>query len=276
MNYNFTGKIVEGVNYIDDYDYTRKATKILTCIGNLKLKGETGTGKTTFVYQLAQDMKVPLFECVLTRDTSRWDLLATDTLNKGDTEIREGIIIAWLKSETGILYLDGFNYAEPNIVSLVESLADFRGNVFIPELNEIFTRGKGHYLIISYNPSEKSGYSGTFVENIATMRRFEGLVMEYIGESSETKLLKKWYSDYEWRRKFVALATKTRTLYKEGEYSTPITTGNLINYAKLKANGLSDSEIVEIASSLFKEAQRESFLRMFENLEKTEKLRESV
>jgi len=274
--FRFSGKIVKGVKFVDDFNYTEKALEILKCVGNLRLVGETGTGKTTLVYHLAEKLGLPLFECVLTRDTSRWDLLATDTLVKGETAIREGLIMAWLKSEKGILYLDGFNYAEPNIVSLTESLGDFRGNIFIPELNETFSRKKEHYLIISYNPSEKSGYSGTFVENIATIRRFEGLIIEYIGESSETKLLKKIYPDYEWCRKFVELAQKTRTLYKEGDFNTPITTGNLKNYAKLKKNGMADTDIIEIASSLFKESQRESFRRMFEDLEKSGKIRESV
>jgi len=274
--FRFSGKIVKGVKFVDDFHYTEKALDILKCVGNLRRVGNTGTGKTTLVYHLAQKLGLPLFECVLTRDTSRWDLLATDTLSKGETEIREGLIMAWLKSEKGILYLDGFNYAEPNIVSLTESLADFRGSIFIPELNEIFSRKKEHYLIISYNPAEKSGFSGTFVSNIATIRRFEGLVIEYMGESSETKLLKKIYPDYEWCRKFVELASKTRTLYEEGDFCSPITTGNLLNYSKLKKNGMADSDIIEIASSLFKESQRETFRHLFEDLAKSKEIKESI
>ena len=129
------------------------------------------------VHRLAEIMNVPIFEIVLTRDVTKWDLLACDTLKKGDTETRKGIIMHWLESkEGGILYLDGFNYAEPSILSLIESLADFRGNCWIPEVEKTFVRGEKHYIVISYNPSEKAGYSGTFMENIATIRRFEGLV----------------------------------------------------------------------------------------------------
>lgn len=268
MSYQYVGKKIKNIVYIDDRGYVSKATKILETVGNLRLIGETGVGKTTLIYKLAESFNTPLFECVLTRDTSRWDLVASDTLKKGETVIRKGIIIAWLESKGGILSLNGFNYAEPNIVSLVESLADFRGVIYVPELQKEYKRSDKHYLIIDYNPSEKAGYSGTFIENIATIRRFEGIVIDYLGVLKETKHLQKYFNEYEWCRKIVELASKTRTLYKLGKFNTPITTGNLINYAKLRKAGMDDTEIIEIASSLFKESQRESFKRLFEDVKK--------
>jgi len=125
------GFIPKNVEFIDSDNYVKRSIAILKQVGNLRLVGESGVGKTTLVYKLAEDLKVPLFEMVLTRDVSRWDLLACETLRKGETTIRDGIILLWLKSKKGILYLDGFNYAEANIISLIESLSDFRGNVWI-------------------------------------------------------------------------------------------------------------------------------------------------
>jgi len=270
------GKLVSGVIFDDEYNIVDKSEKILESVGNLRYVGETGVGKTTLVHFLSQKLESPLFETVLTRDTTRWDLLATDTINKGETAIREGIILQWLKSpKGGILYLDGFNYAEPNIVSLIESLADFRGSIWIPELKAEFKRTAKHYLVISYNPSDKSGYSGTFIENIATIRRFEGLVVKYLSKSKETKLLQRLTKkDYDWCRKFVELGDKTRILYKEGKLRTPLTTGNLLNYARLSKAGLSDDELIEVAESLFSETERGTFRSLWEETEK-EKISET-
>ena len=259
----YAGKIVKGIDYIDSNGYLEKSITILKTCKNLRLIGETGTGKTTLVHKICESIDSELFETVLTRDTSRWDLLASDTLSKGETVIRKGIIIAWLESKRGTLYLDGFNYAESNIVSLIESLGDFRGSIHIPELNVEYKRNSEHYLIISYNPSEKSGYSGTFTENIATIRRFEGLIIDYMNELKETKHIRKFTKDSIFARKLVSLARKTRDLYKNGQLNTPLTTGNLINYAKLKDAGMDESDIIEIASSLFKESQRASFKRLW-------------
>lgn len=265
------GVFVKQIDFVDEKNYIEKSRSILEVVGNLRLVGETGTGKTTLVHKLAELLEVPLFEIVLTRDVTKWDLLACDTLKAGSTETREGIIIQWLHSERGLLYIDGFNYAEPSIISLLESLADFRGNVWIPELKKTFTRTKFHYLVISYNPSEKSGYSGTFIENIATIRRFEGLIIEYLSPQKERDLIKKFAGGdgkaYEFASKFVEIAHKTRTEYENGKLRCPITSGNLINYAKLfKEAKMAEEDIKDIASSLYTaKEERSLFLTFFED-----------
>lgn len=262
------GKIIDvkDVNFVDEHGYTKKAQAILKHVGNLRLVGETGTGKTKFTYYLSAKMKTPLFETVLTRDTSRWDLLACDTLKEGSSKVRTGLVLKWLESkEGGILYLDGFNYGDNGVVALIESLADFRGNVWIPELEKTFKRTENHFIIISYNPTEKTGYSGTFIQNIATIRRFEGLVIDYLSETEEKKLIKEFCGNYEFSARFVSLANKTRRLYREAKLRCPLTTGNLINYAKMwKSKELSEDEIIEIASSLYPEDEISMFKRLYE------------
>jgi MoxR-like ATPase len=261
---NSSGILAKGIEFVDEHGYIEKAKVILEVVGNLRLVGETGTGKTTLVYRLAELLECPLFGIVLTRDVTKWDLLACDTLTKGNTETREGIILQWLNSKKGILYIDGFNYAEPSIISLLESLADFRGSVWIPELKAEFARSGEHYLIISYNPSEKAGYSGTFLENIATIRRFEGLVIEYLSAMKERRLIQTFANNYEFACKFVELGNKTRKLYEEGKLRIPLTTGNLLNYAKLHKHGMSEDDIIEIASSLYPKEERDLFRRLYE------------
>jgi len=272
------GKIVKNVVFVDEKNYMGKALAILKNVGNLRLVGETGTGKTTLAYAIAKKLNMQLFEIVLTRDISRWDLLACDTLKEGNSTVRKGIITKWLEAKEGaILYLDGFNYAESGVISLIESLADFRGNVYIPELEKTFERTAKHYIIISYNPCEKASYSGTFITNIATMRRFEGIIVDYLSITQETKLIKEISGNYEFSRKFVELANKTRRLYREGKLRTPLTTGNLINYAKMWKDNLAEEEIIEIAKSLYPEEEQSMFQRLYEEstkLPEIEKLKE--
>jgi MoxR-like ATPase len=274
------GKLIKTVNFVDEHGYLKKSLAILRQVGNLRLVGETGTGKTTLTYAIAQKTKLPLYETVLTRDTSRWDLLACDTLKEGSSQVRKGLVVKWLEAtEGGILYLDGFNYGDNGVVALIESLADFRGNVWIPELEKTFTRTANHYIIISYNPTEKTGYSGTFMQNIATIRRFEGLVIDYLSETEEKKLLKDVSGNYEFSAKFVSLANKTRKLYRESKLRTPLTTGNLINYGKLfKAKELDEDEIIVIASSLYPEDEISMFKRLYEESAKIDlrKVREAT
>jgi MoxR-like ATPase len=261
-----SGIYVKGIDFVDEHNYIEKSRAILEIVGNLRLVGETGTGKTTLVHKLAELLNVNLFEIVLTRDITKWDLLSCDTLESGSTKTREGIIIQWLNSEAGLLYIDGFNYAEPSIISLLESLADFRGNIWVPEYKKEFTRTAKHFLVISYNPSDKAGYSGTFIENIATIRRFEGLIVEYLSPQKERQLITKFAGKYDFSARWVEIAHKTRTEYENGKLRTPITTGNLINYGKLYKAGMSEDDLIEIASSLFTaKEERNLFLSFYEN-----------
>lgn len=261
------GKLISNLNpFIDEHEYIKRSMAILRTVGNLRLNGETGVGKTHLVYALAEKTGLPLYEVVLTRDISRWDLLAQDILESGTSKVRKGLILQWLESDGAIAYLDGANYCEPSIFSLVESLGDFRGNVYVPELQRVYKRTSEHYLIISFNPSEKSGYSGTYLMNIATMRRFEGLVVEYLSIQNETNLVKKICESYNFARKWVEIANKTRILYKRGTLRTPLTTGNLMNYAKLyKQEHLAEEEIIEIVKSLYPEEERNLVVRLFES-----------
>lgn len=225
-------------------------------------------GKTTFVHHIAEKIGLKLYEHNLTIDTNRWELVASNILDGGNSKVRKGIVLLWLEDKDGgILYLDGFNYAPANVISLVESLADWRESIYVPELNKKYKRGSKHYIIISNNPFDKIGYSGTHMINIATLRRFEPLWCYYLSIRAEVDMLMKHFDDYEWVRRLVEFADKVRTNYKEGKLTMPLTTGNLINYAKLKRDGLRDNKIVEIAVGHYLEEERPIVKKLFENVE---------
>jgi hypothetical protein len=123
-------------------------------------------------------------------------------------------------------------------------------------------------LVISYNPSEKAGYSGTFIENIATIRRFEGLIIEYLSAQKERELIKKFSGNYDFAARWVEIARKSRTEYENGKLRCPITSGNLQNYARLYKNGMAEDDLIEIASSLYTaKEERNLFLSFYESSE---------
>jgi len=260
--------------FVDIDNYEKRAISILKSVGNLRLIGETGTGKTTFVYYLCEKYNFKLFQYSLNQDTTKYDLLGYDILEEGKTKFQKGIIINWLEFNDNkyngyVLYLDEYNYASPNIRSLLNSLTDFRKMIYIPELNKEYYRSEKHYIIISYNPAEKSSYIGTFADNIAQLRRFESLRLGYLDIIKETEYLKEVTKfEYETIRQLVEWANKIRKCYLNGELSNVITTGNLINYINMiKNDGLEIDDILEIASNNFLEEEKEKVIRLFGNKE---------
>lgn len=263
--------VVPKTEFVDEGDYIDTSLKILQVAKNLLLSGETGTGKTLLAHCLAgilsKGTDLPFFELTLGVDTNQWELKASDILQSGDTKVREGIVLLWLKAKKGILLINGFNYAPANVVSLFESLADWTSKIYIPELQQEFARSPEHYLIVTMNPYEKAAYAGTHQLNAATLRRFEPLIVHYLTPQKETVLVQKYFNDYEWVRKLVEFANKTRTLYREGKLTMPLTTGNLINYAGLKALDMNDNRIISIACAHYLDEERPSVKRLWEDTE---------
>jgi hypothetical protein len=138
--------------------------------------------------------------------------------------------------------------------------------IYIPELNKEFYRSEKHYLIISYNPHEKSGYVGTFADNIAQLRRFESIRLNYLDLMTETKyLMQVTKKDYNTCLKFANFAQKIRRNYLQGELSNVITTGNLINYLKMLDQGLTEEEVIEIATNNFLVEERDKVINLWHN-----------
>jgi MoxR-like ATPase len=257
-----------GILFRDDKEYVRRSMGILDTVGNLRLVGETGTGKSTLVHFLTHQNDWELHEYSLTTDTSRWDLLAQDILMPDPsqpgvtrTEARLGVVARWLigykhPEKKQVLFLDEFNYAQPSIMTIMNSLTDFRKEVWVPELmgspllddpdNPMLMRTPNHMVIIGMNPSEKAGYAGTFAMNIAQLRRFESLELDYLSEKAELEVLDNQSPglDFATSMRLIKLANLTREHYKQGELSVPITTGNLINYGHLLTKAAFDIEDV--------------------------------
>lgn len=274
----------EKTKFVDEHNYERKAMAILDQVHNLRLVGETGVGKSTFVHYLVDKNDWELYEFPLSTDTSRWDLLAQDilTATKEGTETtqRLGAIVDWLlipegrdKSKVQCLFLDEFNYAQPNVLTLMNMLTDFRERVYVSELkgakwlkkhgvdpeNPMLQRSNKHYCIIGMNPAERSGYTGTFTMNIAQLRRFESLQLTYVSEEAEAQyLMDKTGANYEDVRELIVMGQNTRTLYKFGILASPITTGNLLNYCNLlEKSKLRRDDIADIVVAMYPQNEQE-------------------
>lgn len=261
--------------------------------GNIRLIGETGTGKSTLVHVMARELKGRVFQYSLTQETTRYDLLAERTLQEGSSDINPGIVLLWLgvhkepmgsegggyrwtqtapeKGILSILFLDEWNYARPEVKSFINQLSDFRRSVWVPEMAQEFTRTPQHIVVIAMNPHEKVGYGGTVEENIAQTRRFESIRLTWLPRNIEVKLLEKHCKDYPFRMRLVEWANKIRKIYAQGNISAILTTENLATYAYwYDKDLLAEKEIVDIAASLFTEEDRDAVVRLWESKEEGE------
>jgi len=155
----------------------------------------------------------------------------------------DGLITSWCRYG-GILYLDESNMMKQDIATRLNPLLDQRGHMVLTEKdNEIIQRHKDAFLIISMNPVS-SEFAGTKPLNAAMRRRMSvWLNFDYmsIGDKIDEKeidlVVKKAGIDRRDAEKIVKVGAELRKQYKSGELPYGPSIGDLLNWAKLVADG---------------------------------------
>jgi len=229
--------------YLDNGDkYVERIARALSFFKQCALIGPSGTGKTHIVYLVAELAALPLWEINCGLQTSVFDLFGR-YVGLGKENWIDGLITSWCRYG-GILYLDEANMMKQDIATRLNPLLDQRGHMVLTEKdNEIITRHKDAFLIISMNPVS-SEFAGTKPINAAMRRRMSvWLNFDYmsIGDKIDEKeidlVVKKAGIDRRDAEKIVKVGAELRKQYKSGELPYGPSIGDLLNWAKLVADG---------------------------------------
>lgn len=151
--------------------------------------GETGTGKTTMIRELAKTHKRQVVRFNLTGETTVDDFVGKYTLNqKGATEWQDGILLKAMK-EGSWLMVDEINSALPEILFVLHSLLDDDKYVVVPQHdNEIIRAHEDFRFFANMNPTDE--YAGTKELNKAFKSRFDvTLYTEYASNKDEADII---------------------------------------------------------------------------------------
>ena len=229
--------------YLDNGDkYVERIARALSFFKQCALIGPSGTGKTHIVYLVAELAGLPLWEINCGLQTSVFDLFGR-YVGLGKENWIDGLITSWCRYG-GILYLDESNMMKQDIATRLNPLLDQRGHMVLTEKdNEIIQRHKEAFLIISMNPVS-SEFAGTKPLNAAMRRRMSvWLNFDYmsIGDKIDEKeidlVVKKAGIDRRDAEKIVKVGAELRKQYKSGELPYGPSIGDLLNWAKLVADG---------------------------------------
>jgi nitric oxide reductase NorQ protein len=237
--------------YIDHGQrYVERIMRALYYFKQCALIGPSGTGKTHIVYAVAEIAGLPLWEINCGLQTSAFDLFGR-YIGLGKENWVDGQIVSWCR-QGGILYLDEANMMKQDVATRLNPLLDTRGHIVLNEKdNEIIPRHPLSYVIISMNPFSVE-FAGTKPLNAAFRRRMSVWInFDYLStgskvNESEIELIEERGGvAKEIALQMVRAAANLRASYKKGDLPYAPSVGDLINWAKLVADGLDISIAAE-------------------------------
>lgn len=237
--------------YLDNGErYVDRIARALSFFRQCALIGPSGTGKTHIVYLVAELAGLPLWEINCGLQTSVFDLFGR-YVGLGKENWIDGLITSWCKYG-GILYLDEANMMKQDIATRLNPILDQRGHMVLTEKdNEIIQRHSDAFLIISMNPVS-SEFAGTKPIN-AAMRRRMSVWLNFDYMSVGTKIDEKEIDLVERKagiskndaERIIRIGAELRKQYKTGELPYGPSVGDLLNWAKIVADGVTVKEAAE-------------------------------
>jgi MoxR-like ATPase len=263
--------------YVPENQYLVGQDKILEAVAlgvsqhmAVLLKGETGTGKTTLVHQLAYLTNNSIRQINLNGNTTVDEIVGRTVLNKEGTVFLEGILVECMRNGYWLL-LDEINAGLPEVLlALQQVLIDGRYTL-VEHDGEVITAHPNFRIFGTMNPPET--YLGTSHLNLATLSRF-GITIEVEFPSAEVELdiiksklpSTKRTSDSDIRES-IRLASDIRNGYMQQEYAYMLSTRDLIAWHKVNEhyNDLLESAKYTILGKCNSEDRRaiESILKVY-------------
>lgn len=197
------------------------------------LIGDTGVGKTSIVKGIADKMKQEYIRYNLTGETTVDEFLGKYTLQNGQTEWQDGILLQAMKTGKWLI-VDEINVALPEILFVLHSLLDDDKAVLVANHNgEVVKPHPDFRFFATMNPVDE--YAGTKDLNKAFKSRFAMVInMQYPSAKTEVKIVQaKTGVDEKQANMMVDTANQIRKDKDKGDIFFTISTRDLLQWGSL-------------------------------------------
>lgn len=211
------------------------------------LVGETGTGKTSVLREVAFLRKQPYVRINLTGYTSPDELIGSKSAQNGSTYFEEGVMIKAMR-EGALLVMDEINATPPDCLFALHSLLDDERKVTLPNGVVVHPHPEFRFFA-TMNPD----YEGTKSVNKALTDRF-GIILNVkpLEPDKEKEYLRKNNVSDSDSEIMVMFATKARKAYEERQTTMFVSTRTLLQWGALITKGMTLEEafIVSVLNKL--------------------------
>lgn len=231
------------------------------------LIGETGTGKTSIVRDIANN-QTTVVRVNLNGQTSVEDFVGRKGLKDGQTFWEDGVLLECMRKGYWII-VDEINSALPEILFVLHSLLDDGNEILVNQNdNEIVKPHEDFRFFATMNPVDE--YAGTKGLNKALKSRFGMVItMDYPDNEVEMKIIeeKTPVRDLETLTIMIETANRVRKLKEENEVFYTLSTRDLIQWGCL-IDDLELEEAFEVAvlnkAGLDKEVIKNTWIELYD------------
>lgn len=225
------------------------------------LIGETGTGKTTLINELAKEKEKKLHRVSVNGSLGVDEILGKWLAKDGSTYWIDGILTSAVRNGDWVVF-DEINAMLPEMGFALHSLLDDARTITLAEKDgEVIPAHEEFRFFGSMNPSED--YAGTKEVNVALMSRFAGVFhVDVFPVEQEVRVLERNSVSGEVAKKLVNLATRLREVRRKGDMSTFVSTRDIIQAGKLTTAGLDfDKAVIFSVFNKFTSEEREDLAK---------------
>lgn len=221
-------------------DETRALLMGMDLKDNILITGDTGTGKTSLVEQVAARLNYNVIKINFDGCVTKQDLIGEWTVKNKETVFQYGILVHAFKLPGTIILLDEWDTIGKDCSFVLQRPLERtdRRILIMEKGGELVSLHEDNLIIATANTlgqgDETGLYStGTNVQNYAQINRFSmSIRMNYLDEQKELAMISKRFPLLEAAesKAFVKAIASLRDGYIHGDISVPLTHRDLINW----------------------------------------------
>ncbi|WP_322046292.1 AAA family ATPase [Paraburkholderia sp. J67] len=233
--------LVPGIN--PAYLFTALADDIaLDIVENrrIMLIGHTGSGKTSFIEQVAARTGHGVLRANMNGQSTIGDFVGFWTVKGGETVWVDGVLPVAMR-EGYWLIIDELDFAEPSILAVLTAVLEPKGRLLLKERgNEIVAPHPSFRLFATANAAGAMSayrhlYQGANLLNEAFLDRWRVYLFDYLSKDEETEVLVRTLPSLtrELAHTLAAIAADCRAAFAREDLASAFSTRRLIDWAEL-------------------------------------------
>lgn len=204
--------------------------------------GPPGAGKTECIIRLAEQLSLPCYVLDMAANTTIEKFIGHKEVDATGTHFVMSEFLRWVQGEEfepGIVLLDEITRGQPFTHNILFGLMDNRDAVFVPELHASIRKHPKTVFVATANIGGQ--FTGTFRMDAAMRSRFAYTwERDFPPHDSEVKVIvARTGLDEKYATQLVDVATLIRRKAASKDLSDPVSTRQLLNAARMMADGAS-------------------------------------